>query len=241
MWHWLLNMPFIIVVRLDEPSMGLTSSERPFHHTHSSLPETKLTLQPHWQVECVPVRVSHNPIAPVIAFWWVSQHPLSWGSVHGNFYHSEQRLLRTSYWVLSMPIRKRSSVMKRLMQRFLWMVLRSVCSPRRKQKVEMQMAKQTKEITIPTHVMTDSSSSLMRPWYWKRKCNESRPALLPSPLFCIPSLAMWLSFSFNLTFPATRLSWFHKLPSSKHFQSSKLLLATEQSQLPEFNLGEIPP
>lgn len=52
------------------------------------------------------------------------------------------------------------------MQRFLWMVLRSVCSPRRKQKVEMQMARQTREMTMPTQVMTDSSSSLMRPWYW---------------------------------------------------------------------------
>lgn len=64
-----------------------------------------------------------------------------------------------------MPMRKRSSVMKRLMQKFLWMVLRSVCSPRRKQKVEMQMARQTREITIPTHVMTDNSSSFMCPWY----------------------------------------------------------------------------
>lgn len=52
------------------------------------------------------------------------------------------------------------------MHRFLWMVLRSVCSPRRKQNVEMQMARQTREITMPTQVMTDSSSSLMRPWYW---------------------------------------------------------------------------
>lgn len=54
------------------------------------------------------------------------------------------------------------------MQRFLWMVFRSVCSPRRKQKVEMQMARQTREMTMPTQVMTDSSSSLMRPWYWGR-------------------------------------------------------------------------
>lgn len=72
----------------------------------------------------------------------------------------------TSYCVLSIPTRKSSSAKKRLMQRFLWMVLRSVCSPRRKQKVEMQMARHTSEITMPTHVMTDSSSSLMRPWYW---------------------------------------------------------------------------
>lgn len=52
------------------------------------------------------------------------------------------------------------------MHRFLWMVLRSVCSPRKKQKVEIQMARQTREITMPTQVMTDNSSSLMRPWYW---------------------------------------------------------------------------
>lgn len=52
------------------------------------------------------------------------------------------------------------------MHRFLWMVLRSVCSPRRKQNVEMQMARQTREMTMPTQVMTDSSNSLMRPWYW---------------------------------------------------------------------------
>lgn len=48
------------------------------------------------------------------------------------------------------------------------MVLRSVCNPRKKQKVEIQMARQTREITMPTQVMTDSSSSLMRPWYWGR-------------------------------------------------------------------------
>lgn len=51
------------------------------------------------------------------------------------------------------------------MHRFLWMVFRSVCSPRRKQKVEIQIARQTREMTMPTQVMTDSSSSLMRPWY----------------------------------------------------------------------------
>lgn len=84
-------------------------------------------------------------------------------------YNRKGKPSHTSYCVLSIPIRKRSSVMKRLMQRFLWMVLRSVCNPRRKQKVDMQMAKQTREITMPTHVMTDSKSSLMRPWYWKEK------------------------------------------------------------------------
>lgn len=52
------------------------------------------------------------------------------------------------------------------MHRFLWMVLRSVCRPRRKQKVEMQIARQTREMTMPTQVMTDSNSSLIRPWYW---------------------------------------------------------------------------
>lgn len=74
-----------------------------------------------------------------------------------------------------MPTRKSSSARKRLIHRFLWMVLRSVCSPRKKQKVEMQMAKQTREITMPTQVMTDSSSSLMRPWYWGAEGTLSTP------------------------------------------------------------------
>lgn len=71
----------------------------------------------------------------------------------------------TWYSVLSMPMRKSSSAMKRLMQRFLWMVLRSVCRPRRKQKVEMQMARHTREMTIPTQVITNRISSCIRPWY----------------------------------------------------------------------------
>lgn len=64
------------------------------------------------------------------------------------------------------PIRKRSSAMKRLMQRFLWMVFLSLCRPRKKQNVKMHMAKQTSETTMPTRVMTVSSSlcSLPGPW-----------------------------------------------------------------------------
>lgn len=49
--------------------------------------------------------------------------------------------------------------MKRLMHRFLWMVLRSLCRPRKKQKVKMLMVRQTRDTTIPTRVMTVNSSS----------------------------------------------------------------------------------
>lgn len=66
------------------------------------------------------------------------------------------------------------------MHRFLWMVLRSVCKPRRKQKVEMQIARQTREMTIPTQVMTDSSSSLIRPWYWGQKEVHSGRGQVPA-------------------------------------------------------------
>lgn len=66
------------------------------------------------------------------------------------------------------------------MHRFLWMVLRSVCKPRRKQKVEMQIARQTREMTIPTQVMTDSSSSLIRPWYWGWKGVHSGHGQVPA-------------------------------------------------------------
>lgn len=55
--------------------------------------------------------------------------------------------------------------MKRLMQRFLWMVLRSVCRPRRKQKVEMQIARHTRLITIPTQVITNRINSCILPGY----------------------------------------------------------------------------
>lgn len=73
------------------------------------------------------------------------------------------------------------------MHRFLWMVLRSVCSPRKKQKVEMQMARQTREITMPTQVMTDSSSSLMRPWYWGRQGTQHPwPRRWPGSLWAQP-------------------------------------------------------
>lgn len=61
--------------------------------------------------------------------------------------------------VISMPIRNISSAMKRLMHRFLWMVLRSLCRPRKKQKVKMLMVRQTRDTTIPTRVMMVRSSS----------------------------------------------------------------------------------
>lgn len=61
--------------------------------------------------------------------------------------------------VISMLIRKINSATKRLTHRFLWMVLRSLCKPRKKQKVKMLMAKQTSEMIIPTRVITVKSSS----------------------------------------------------------------------------------
>lgn len=75
---------------------------------------------------------------------------------------SQPTLSSVTLW----PIRKRSSAMKRLMQRFLWMVFLSLCRPRKKQNVKMHMAKQTSETTMPTRVMTVSSSlcSLPGPW-----------------------------------------------------------------------------
>lgn len=61
--------------------------------------------------------------------------------------------------VISMPTRNINSAMNRLMQRFLWMVLRSLCRPRKKQKVKMLMVRQTRDTTIPTRVMMVRSSS----------------------------------------------------------------------------------
>lgn len=75
----------------------------------------------------------------------------------------------TVYLVLSMPIRKINSAMKRLIQRFLWIVLRSLCSPRKKQKVKMQIARHTREMTIPTQVMTVRSNWWTPSLYWKLK------------------------------------------------------------------------
>lgn len=65
--------------------------------------------------------------------------------------------------VILMPTRKTSSPMKRLRQRFLWMVLRSLCRPLKKQKVKRLMAKQTSDTAIPILVMTVSRSSWTLP------------------------------------------------------------------------------
>lgn len=93
---------------------------------------------------------------------------MSFGSGGGGWLHiySKSRGL-TLYSTLSMPIRKMNSAMRRLMQRFLWIVLRSLWRPRKKQKVKMQIAKHTREITIPTQVMTVRSNSCMPFLYWK--------------------------------------------------------------------------
>lgn len=65
----------------------------------------------------------------------------------------------TGWSALLIPTRNSDSAMKRLMQRFLWMVLRSLCNPRKKQNVKMQISKHTSDSKIPTHVMTSRSRS----------------------------------------------------------------------------------
>ena len=71
-------------------------------------------------------------------------------------------------------MRKSSSATKRLMQRFLWIVLRSVGRPRRKQNVEMQMARHTKEMTMPTQVITNRINSCIRSWYCGPGCVRAK-------------------------------------------------------------------
>lgn len=71
-----------------------------------------------------------------------------------------------------MPTRKMSSPMKRLRQRFLWMVLRSLCRPRKKQKVKRLMARQTRDTAMPIRVMTVRRSS----WTLPSPCTETDKA-----------------------------------------------------------------
>lgn len=78
-----------------------------------------------------------------------------------------QSLRLTLGTVISIPIRNINSAMKRLMHRFLWMVLRSLCRPRKKQKVKMLMVRQTRDTTIPTRVMTFRSSSCTLSLTWE--------------------------------------------------------------------------
>lgn len=92
----------------------------------------------------------------------------TWQGSHG-FSREGLGSPQTWYWVLSMPTRKTSSARKRLMQRFLWMVVRSEGSPRRQQKAEMQTPRQTRATTMPTQEITDNSTSFNRPWYYKQK------------------------------------------------------------------------
>lgn len=74
--------------------------------------------------------------------------------------------------VILTPTRKTSSPMKRLRQRFLWMVLRSLCRPRKKQKVKRLMARQTRDTAMPILVMTVRRSS----WTLPSPCRETDTA-----------------------------------------------------------------
>lgn len=82
----------------------------------------------------------------------------------------------TGWSVRLIPIRKSNSATKRLMQRFLWMVLRSLWSPRKKQNVKMQIKRQTRDSRIPTHVITSRRRSWTASLCWKhnrkaKSCN----------------------------------------------------------------------
>lgn len=51
------------------------------------------------------------------------------------------------------PTRKMNSAMKRLQQRFLWMVVLVLWISLKNQKVKMQMDRQTREMTTPSWVI----------------------------------------------------------------------------------------
>lgn len=64
-----------------------------------------------------------------------------------------------------MPMRKRSCEMKSVRHRFLWMVVRSLCTAFTQQKVEIHRAKHTREITMPTQETTNRMRACMPPVY----------------------------------------------------------------------------
>lgn len=99
-----------------------------------------------------------NEIWKLVSIWdnWKGRHSLSC-----------QWKLLTGWSVRLIPIRKSSSATKRLMQRFLWMVLRSLWSPRKKQNVKMQIRRQTRDSKIPTHVITSRRRSWTASLCWK--------------------------------------------------------------------------
>lgn len=81
-----------------------------------------------------------------------------------------------------MPTRKTSSPMKRLRQRFLWIVLRSLCRPLKKQKVKRLMARQTRDTAIPILVMTVRRSSWTLPSPYGETDSMKWPSLMNYPL-----------------------------------------------------------
>lgn len=88
-----------------------------------------------------------------------------------------------------MPTRNRDSAINRLMHRFLWMVLRSLWRPRKKQNVKRLMSRQTRDRRIPTHVMTSSSMSCTGSGFWKREEPEEKCGFL---LYHLPKQLMQL-------------------------------------------------
>lgn len=85
-----------------------------------------------------------------------------------SFYPQGQNL--TGWSPRLIPTRNSDSAMKRLMHRFLWMVLRSLWRPRKKQKVKRLMRRHTRDRRMPTQVMTSRSMS----WTGSIFCNKNK-------------------------------------------------------------------
>lgn len=118
--------------------------------------------------------------------------------------------LLTGWSALLIPTRNSDSAMNRLMQRFLWMVLRSLCSPLKKQKVKMHISRQTSDNRIPTHVMTSRSMSCMLPVFCEEETKKKiiqEHFSAQQPWLCL-TLVCWKHTSHELV----RRNPFHFLP-----------------------------
>lgn len=112
--------------------------------------------------QCLKTHQFHSERVFCFVFW-ADESSLCEKGMNQNQINRVQSFQLTLGSVISIPIRNINSAMKRLMHRFLWMVLRSLCRPRKKQKVKMLMLRQTRDTTMPTRVMTVRSSSWTLP------------------------------------------------------------------------------
>lgn len=116
------------------------------------------------------------------------------------------------------PTRNKDSAMNRLMQRFLWMVLRSLWSPRKKQKVKMQISRHTRDSRMPTHVMTSRSTSCMLSVFCKKSENEvERLKKKDTHLLACTRV-------FHVTLFCRNRTWIKSLKNETHWQTPPLPL-----------------